>query len=116
MDYDAAGKLIVDPAKMALESFKNAGFSIGILLSWVIERRFINFSTDGSVDSKIARIIGGAIGLELLYYFIGPNIAPLFAKQVGSFIVYFIFPVYFIVVVPFFIKFFQNRRNNVGSN
>ena len=115
MDYDAAGKLIVDPAKMALESFKNAGFSIGILLSWVIERRFINFSTEGSVDSKIARIIAGLIGLELLYYVIGPNIAPLLGKQVGSFVVYFIFPVYFIAIMPFFIKFFQKRRNDAET-
>ena len=115
MDYDSAGKLIVDPAKMALESFKNAGFSIGILLSWVIERRFINFSTEGSVDSKIARIIGGLIGLELLYYVIGPNIT-LFSKQISSFIVFFIFPVYLIVIVPLFIKFLQKRREKQANN
>jgi len=30
MDYDSVGKLIVDPAKMAIDVYKDVGFSIGI--------------------------------------------------------------------------------------
>lgn len=109
MDYDSAGKLIVDPTKMALESFKNAGFSIGILLSWVIERRFIKFSTEGNLESKVLRVLVGFIGFEILLTVIVPFVGTLFSKQIGNFITYFLFPVYVIILVPLFIKFFKNR-------
>lgn len=53
MDYDAAGKLIVDPAKMAIDAYKDVGFTIGILVPWIIERRFIKFTSDGPVFEKL---------------------------------------------------------------
>ena len=109
MDYDSAGKLIVDPTKMALDSFKNAGFSIGILLSWVIERRFIKFSVEGNLESKVLRALVGFIGFEILLTVISPLVVTLFSKQVGNFISYFLFPVYCIILIPFFTKYFQNR-------
>lgn len=114
MDYDNAGKLIVDPAKMALESFKNAGFSIGILISWVIERRYIKFSTEGTLEDKITRVLIAFIGFELLYTVIAPNVMGLLSKEVGNFVIFFLFPLYVIVLVPFFIKWFQKKKNVQG--
>lgn len=110
MDYDAAGKLIVDPAKMALETFKDAGFSIGLLVSWLIERRFIKFSSEGSIDKKILRLIGGFIGLQILMYILYPIVSKAFIPQVGRFLSFFMFPFFFIVVMPAIIRFFQNRN------
>ena len=104
MDYDSAGKLIVDPTKMGLESFKNAGFSIGILLSWVIERRFIKFSSEGNLESKVLRVLVGFIGFEIILTVIAPFVGTLFSKQIGNFITYFLFPVYVIILVPLFLN------------
>lgn len=41
MDYDEAGMLIVDPAKMAADSYKNAGVALGFFLGWFLDRRVI---------------------------------------------------------------------------
>ena len=47
VDYDASGAVIVDPAKMAIDSYKNAGMGMGFFLGWFLERRYIRFSTGG---------------------------------------------------------------------
>ena len=43
---------------MALEAYKDTGFYMGILISWVIERRFINFSCEGPIERRFLRIGG----------------------------------------------------------
>ncbi len=45
-DYDVDGKLIVDGAKMARDTFRAVGYTLGILAGWILERRFVNFSTN----------------------------------------------------------------------
>ncbi|MCR4893736.1 MAG: hypothetical protein K5911_03250 [Eubacteriales bacterium] len=40
------GKLIVDGAKMARDTFKGAGGCCGFLAGWMLQRRFTGFSTD----------------------------------------------------------------------
>ncbi len=52
MDYDSAGQLIVNPAILMLDTFRNAGLAIATFVSWTIERRFIKFSTEGSLEPK----------------------------------------------------------------
>ena len=113
MDYDAAGKLIVDPAKMAIDAYKDVGFTIGILVPWVIERRFINFTSDGPLDSKFLRIAGAYIGYMVLMYVLYPLIKACLNPQLTNFLNFFMFPFYVIVIVPAVIKFFQNRKKDV---
>lgn len=110
MDYDSAGKLIVDPSKMALDSYKNTGFTVGVLLSWVIERRFIKFSTDVGIDSKFARILGGFIGFELIMYVIAPAMKPHMAKIYSKFLTNFLLSIYIVVIVPLCIKIVEKIR------
>lgn len=112
MDY-AAGKLIVDPAKMALNGFKDAGFCIGILIPWVIERRLIKFSSDGPIDCRILRVAGAYVGYLVLINIIYPLIKASFNAQLADFLNFFMFPCYVILVVPIVIKFFQNRKKDV---
>ncbi|WP_292793888.1 phosphatase PAP2 family protein [Methanobrevibacter sp.] len=109
MDYDAAGKLIVDPAEMMLDAFKDAGLGIGISLSWIIERRFIKFTSDGNLESKIMRFIAGFIGYEIILTVIYPILKNCCIPEVGKFLGYMIFPIYIMIIVPIIIKFFQNR-------
>lgn len=49
--------LIVEPAEMKLDSYKNLGYCFGIFIGWFIEKRFINFSSEGTVEQKIKRFI-----------------------------------------------------------
>lgn len=113
MDYDSAGKLIVDPAKMALEAYKDSGFCLGILISWVIERRFINFSSEGPIDRRFLRIGGAYIGYLVLMKMLCPLIKSSLTPQIANFLAFFMFPLYVVLIVPAVIKFFQNRSKDV---
>ena len=116
MDYNSAGKLIVDPSKMMLDAYKNAGFIIGTLVSWVIERRFIKFSTDVGIDTKFARILGGFIGFELITCVLLPTVKPMLTKELGKFVYNLILPIYVIIIVPLFMKLAEKLREKKANN
>ena len=61
-DFDAAGKLLVDGAKMANDTFKGVGWCIGFLLGWVLERRYVRFSTDVPMTVRVTRLSVGLLG------------------------------------------------------
>ena len=61
-DYDAEGKLIVDGAKMANDTFKGVGYCAGFLVGWVLERRLVGFSTEVALSAKISRALIGLLG------------------------------------------------------
>lgn len=113
MDYDSAGKLIVDPAKMAIDAYKDVGFSVSIFIPWIIERRFIKFTSDGPLDCKFLRIAGAYIGYMVLMYALYPLIKASLGPQLANFLNFFMFPCYVILIVPAVIKFFQNRKKDV---
>ena len=115
MDY-VGGKLLVDPKKMAVDAYETAGFVIGILLSWIIERRFIKFSCDGPVDCKILRIVGGFIGFEILILIIKPILDSLLPLMFSSVLNYILMGFYVVVIVPTIIKYFQNRKPEIYKN
>lgn len=80
-DYDAEGKLIVDGLKMANDTFKSIGWCAAFLVGWVLERRFIRFSTEISMQQRFFRLIGGLMG----YYIISLIINPLIKSAVSGF-------------------------------
>ena len=106
MDYDAAGKLLVDPAILTLDTFRNAGAAIAIFLSWPIERRFIKFSIDGDTETKILRFLCGFIGLEFVINVIAPALGE---NPLGAFFQYFSIMLFIMLIYPAIIKYFQNR-------
>ena len=72
-DYDAEGKLIVDGAKMANDTFKGVGWSAAFLIGWILERRFVGFATDIPLTRKLLRAAGGLLG----YYAFSLILVPL---------------------------------------
>ena len=73
VDYDETGKLLVDGAKMANDTYKGVGWSIGFLMGWILEKRYINFSTDISMMTRITRLTTGLLS----YYAISLILIPL---------------------------------------
>ncbi|MCR4806987.1 MAG: phosphatase PAP2 family protein [Lachnospiraceae bacterium] len=61
-DYDAAGKLLVDGAKMARDTYKGVGWCIGFLTGWVLEKRYVGFSTDVPMMMRATRLVTGLFG------------------------------------------------------
>lgn len=78
-DYDEAGKIIVEGAKMAKDTYRCVGWSIGILAGWLMERRFVNFTTDGI--SMVTRLTRAATG-GLFYYALTLILQPLITKWI----------------------------------
>ena len=62
-NYDAEGKLIVDGAKMANDTFKGIGYCVAFLVGWMMERRFVGFSTDIPAPQKLTRAVVGLLGV-----------------------------------------------------
>ena len=66
MDYAADGKLLVDPAKMMKDGYKDAGRLLGVTLGLFLEKRFVKFSMDVSLQKKVARC---AVGVLLIIFY-----------------------------------------------
>ena len=62
---DAEGKLVVDGHKMANDTFKGVGWCSAFLIGWILERRFVSFSTDIPMVKRVSRVTVG-----LLFYYI----------------------------------------------
>lgn len=99
MDY-VDGKLFVDPKKMTVDGFKDPGTCFGMILGWFIEKRYINFSTEGTVYQKVLRCVTGAFA----YIFMLTVIINPLGKAIGIGIVHFILqamqPLLFMTVYP----------------
>ncbi len=80
VDYDADGKILVDGAKMANDTFKAVGWCIGFFGGWLIERRFVKFTTDVSTSTKVVRFVAGGTG----FYFLHEAICPLIKNGIGG--------------------------------
>ena len=113
MDYDAAGKLIANPAKLMLESIYKAGFACAIFISWPIERRYIKFSSDGDVQTRLFRGLLGFIILEVYFNCIG---MPIYKSGtvIGIFLSTFIPLIFIMLIYPICINYF-NKRNSESS-
>lgn len=58
--YDG-GALLVDPEEMIADCYKVAGVIAGICIGWPCERRWINFTTEVSMKTKVFRGIAGVV-------------------------------------------------------
>ncbi len=50
IDYNEAGELIVDGAKMANDTFKGIGWCSAFLIGWFLEKRYVGFTTKLSME------------------------------------------------------------------
>ena len=68
-----SGNRLVNGAKMANDTFKGVGWCSAFLLGWILERRFIGFTTDVPFEQRMAR---GVIGL-MSYYAVSLILVPM---------------------------------------
>ena len=67
MDY-VDGQLLVDPVTMQKGSFEAAGICAGLAIAWVLERRFVGFTTDGlSLGARGVRFVVGIVIVGITY-------------------------------------------------
>ena len=94
------GVLLVDPASMKINSFKDPGTFFGVVLAWFVERRYIKVNINGTTYQKVMRSVVGVF-LMIAYYCIVVNAI---GKLVNINIVYFLLrasvPFVFICLYP----------------
>lgn len=104
VDYDEAGKLLVDGAKMANDTYKGVGWCIGFLAGWILERRYINFSTDVPMMTRVSRLATGLLS----YYAVSLILIPLLKSAIpgagGTIVTCFLQMFYVTCIFPFCMK------------
>ena len=73
VDLDADGNILVEGAKMANDTFKGVGWCCAFLVGWIMERRFVGFTTEVSMIRRITRLVTGVLS----YYAVGLILVPL---------------------------------------
>lgn len=64
-DFDASGNILYDPMRSISSFASKAGLAIGFLLAWILEEKYIDFSTENLTVAR--RIIRAVIGV-ILYF------------------------------------------------
>lgn len=118
MDYDEKGKLLVDGAKMAKDTFKCVGWSSAFLIGWFLEKRLIGFSTDVPGSIKATRIAWGMFG----YYAVALILAPLAKDAIdgkaGTVVLCFLQMFYIVFIFPLLFSLFEKlkSRRSIETN
>lgn len=111
-DYDETGKLLVDGTKMASDTFKGASYCAGFLVGWILERRFVGFSTDIEMPTRLTRLIAGVLS----YYAVDLILAPLLKGWIpgtaGTVVSGFIKVFYLTFVFPWFMNMIERKRQH----
>ena len=111
-DYDAEGKLIVDGAKMANDTFKGIGYCSAFLVGWILERRFVGFSTEISMPQKLTRAVIGLLGYYLISLILSPLIKTWLPGFAGTTVSCFVQMLYVAFLFPLCAKAGEERRIN----
>ena len=83
-DFDETGKLIVDGFKMANDTLKAVGYTAGFSIGWILERRFVRFSTDVDMKVRFGRLVSGFIGFYIINLILNAVISALLPKPVAT--------------------------------
>ena len=103
-DYDATGKLLVDGAKMANDTFKGVGWCVGFLAGWVLERRFVGFTTDAPLMKRVTRLVVGLFLFYIVSLILVPQLKAWIPGPAGTTISCFVQMFYIAFLFPLLIK------------
>lgn len=103
-DYDANGAHLVDGLKMANDTFKGVGWSSAFLAGWVLERRFVRFTTEATMQQRFYRLTGGMLGYYVISLIINPIIKASVSGFAGTVITCFLQMFYITFLFPMMIK------------
>ncbi|MBQ6508679.1 MAG: phosphatase PAP2 family protein [Flexilinea sp.] len=109
-DYDEAGKLLVDGAKMANDTFKGVGWCIAFFVGWILERRFVMFSTDVSLENKLTRLAIGLLGYYAVSLILVPQIKVWIAGPAGTVVSCFVQIFFITFIFPWCISRFEKTE------
>ncbi len=104
VDRDEAGKVLVDGAKMATDTFKGVGWCVAFLSGWILERRFVRFSTDVSMKRRAARLVFGLLSYYAVSLILVPALKDWIGGAAGAFVSCFLQMLYVSFIFPWLFK------------
>ena len=107
VDTDAAGKVLVDGAKMANDTFKGVGWCAAFLTGWILERRFVQFSTDISMMKRMSRLTIGLFSYYVVSLIFVPAIKDWISGPAGTFVSCYLQMFYVSFIFPWLLKHFE---------
>ena len=109
-DTDAAWKVLVEGAKMANDTFKGVGWCAAFLTGWILERRFVRFSTDISMMKRITRLIFGLLSYYVVSLIFVPLVKDWISGEPGTFVSCYLQMFYVAFIFPWTIKRCEEAR------
>ena len=104
MDYNAEGKLIVDPQKMMIDGYGDIGKVMGFIAARFVEKRWINFKPlRQSVKSFVICAVGLVLMVLLKQYVSSPMNA-WFGPHWGKLLFSVLYTFYYIALFPIVLK------------
>ncbi len=100
LDYTAGGKLLVDPKKMMIDSFRGLGCLTGYVIARYFERRGFDFEQALSTKLRIVIGLAALIPLGILLDYSVPFLKPFIGKGASEFAKFFMFSIYVMNIVP----------------
>ena len=86
IDKDETGKVLVEGAKMANDTFKGVGWCVAFLTGWILERRFVRFSTDVSMMRRAMRLVFGLLSYYAVSLILVPTVKDWISGVPGTFV------------------------------
>ena len=99
--------MLVEGAKMANDTFKGVGWCVAFLTGWILERRFVQFSTDISMMKRITRLTVGLLSYYVVSLIFVPEIKNWISGMFGTFISCYLQMFYVSFIFPWILKRFE---------
>ena len=115
MDY-IDGDLIVDPVEMKNDGYAAAGAFLGVLAGAYIEIRYVRFTTDGTLPTKILRVLCGLPFILILMLVLKKPVYSLIGTAAGHFTIYTVAALYLVAGYPAVftaVRRYRNSRQNI---
>lgn len=100
-------RLLVDGIKMANDTFKGVGWCSAFLTGWVLERRFVGFSTDVPVITRVSRVAEGLLGYYMVSLIFVPLIKSGISGPAGTVLSCFVQILYVSFIFPWCLKYLE---------
>ena len=98
-----------NPYPLITDCYTACGMQCGFLAGWFFERRFVNFSVEGTKLQKIIRFIVGIVIL-LSLYMLGSKIFGFMGNHMAHFVKYFLMFFIMLFVYPLIFSKIHNRK------
>ena len=110
MDYNAEGKLIVDPQKMMNDGYGDLGKMMGFIIARYIEKKWIRFTPPKMNAVNVAICAAGLVLMVLLKQYVSPLMKEWLGGHWGKLVFSIIYTAYYIALFPLVLKLIGKLR------